>query len=84
MKLYYVEIRSTLNGVLLHAELIMTHSRENAEATAWERLLEDASEGHRALLTDGLIETTTTSKLIADVNELGEDAKPYYTSEYLK
>lgn len=84
MELYYVEIRSTLNGVLLHAELIMTHSRKNAENTAWERLLEDASEGNRALLIDGLIETTTTSRLITDVNALGKGEKPYYTHEILK
>ena len=84
MKLYYVEIRSTLNGVLLHAELVMTHSRENAEATAWERLLADSNEGCRALLKENLIEYAITSELIEDVSVLGEGKVPYYTHEILK
>ena len=84
MELYYVEIRSTLNGVLLHAELIMTHSRENAEAVAWEHLLADCYDGARVLIKQNIIETVTTSELITDVNTLGEGKVPYYTYEALK
>lgn len=84
MDLYYVEIRSTFNDILLHAELIMTHSKENAEAIAREHMLDDCYDGARILISQNTIETITTSELITDVNTLGKGKTPYYTYEAIR
>lgn len=84
MELYYVEIRGTLNSVLIHAELIMTHSRENAEAVAWEHLLEEVNQGCRILLSQSIVDVEITSELITDPASLGEGKTPYYTHEMFK